>query len=152
MNEADGAVDMYRQLNKADREKNLLRSAILSLCIPGLFLVNACRKETPAEAKTETTTPTENVTEPARVVLRSSLAGSWYPADAEALGGQIEGFFQKAQVKPIENVIALILPHAGYRDYGAQNYQQKIQTNRYYWPESPCPDGRDAERAESDAL
>ena len=51
----------------------------------------------------------------AKAVLRSSLAeAGWYTADAEALSEQIEGFFQKAQVKPIDNVIALILPHAGY--------------------------------------
>ncbi|MHC4595957.1 MAG: AmmeMemoRadiSam system protein B [Planctomycetota bacterium] len=50
-----------------------------------------------------------------KAVLRSSLADAgWYTADAETLSEQIEGFFQKVQVKPIDNVIALILPHAGY--------------------------------------
>jgi AmmeMemoRadiSam system protein B/AmmeMemoRadiSam system protein A len=132
MNEADGAVDMNGQLNKADWEKNLLRSAILSICILGLFSVTACRKETPTEAKIATTTQKENVAEPARVVLRSSLAGSWYPADAEALGGQIESFFQKAQVKPIENVIALILPHAGYQYSGQTAIMGLKTTSRKY--------------------
>lgn len=47
-------------------------------------------------------------------VLRSSLAGSWYSADPEALNKQLDSFFQKADTKTIENVIALILPHAGY--------------------------------------
>jgi AmmeMemoRadiSam system protein B/AmmeMemoRadiSam system protein A len=50
---------------------------------------------------------------PAKVVLPSALAGSWYDADAEMLTKQLEGFFQKADVKPINDVIALILPHAG---------------------------------------
>ncbi len=50
-----------------------------------------------------------------KVVLRSLLAErGWYPADANALSRQIEGFFQKADVKQINNTIALILPHAGY--------------------------------------
>jgi len=50
-----------------------------------------------------------------KVVLRSLLAErGWYPADVNALNKQIEGFFQKANVEPINNVIALILPHAGY--------------------------------------
>jgi AmmeMemoRadiSam system protein B/AmmeMemoRadiSam system protein A len=57
-------------------------------------------------------------TELPKVVLRSSLAGTWYFDDAEALREQIESFFQKAQVKPVDNVIALILPHAGYRYSG----------------------------------
>jgi AmmeMemoRadiSam system protein B/AmmeMemoRadiSam system protein A len=62
-----------------------------------------------------------------KVVLRSRLAGAWYPADAEALSEQIEGFFQKAQVKPINNVIALILPHAGYA-YSGQNAVTGLKT------------------------
>jgi AmmeMemoRadiSam system protein B/AmmeMemoRadiSam system protein A len=49
-----------------------------------------------------------------KTVLRSSLAGSWYSADPEALNKQLDSFFQKADLKTIENVIALILPHAGY--------------------------------------
>ena len=56
---------------------------------------------------------------PRKVVQRSLLADrGWYSADAGALSEQIEGFFQKAQVKPINDVIALILPHAGYRYSG----------------------------------
>lgn len=47
-------------------------------------------------------------------VLRSSLAGSWYSADPEELNRQLDSFFQKTGMKTIENVIALILPHAGY--------------------------------------
>jgi len=52
--------------------------------------------------------------EPAVSVLRSALAGSWYPEDPETLRKQIAGFFEKAQAEPIENVVGLILPHAGY--------------------------------------
>lgn len=53
---------------------------------------------------------------PRKVVQRSLLAEiGWYSADAETLSEQIEGFFQKAQVEPVDNVIALILPHAGYQ-------------------------------------
>ncbi|MCP4261445.1 MAG: AmmeMemoRadiSam system protein B [Planctomycetes bacterium] len=50
-----------------------------------------------------------------KIVLRSSLAGSWYSADPEVLNKQLDSFFQKAGSKTIENAIALILPHAGYR-------------------------------------
>lgn len=57
-------------------------------------------------------------TERKKVVLRSQLAGSWYPADEQTLRNQIKGFFQKAETKLMDNVIALILPHAGYQYSG----------------------------------
>ena len=44
----------------------------------------------------------------AKVVFRSQLAGRWYPADTKTLSKQIESFFQKAEVKPINNFIAFI--------------------------------------------
>jgi hypothetical protein len=59
-------------------------------------------------------------------VLKSTLAGQWYPADADTLKKQIEGFFQKAEVKPKSDVIALILPHAGYQ-YSGQTAVYGIQ-------------------------
>ncbi|MGB2866778.1 MAG: AmmeMemoRadiSam system protein B [Sedimentisphaerales bacterium] len=59
--------------------------------------------------------PAETKPEPAKVVLHSSLAGSWYSNDPEALKKQFDTFFKKAQPETIEKVIALILPHAGYQ-------------------------------------
>jgi len=38
----------------------------------------------------------------------------WYAAEPNTLARQIDGFFQKADVKPSDDVIALISPHAGY--------------------------------------
>lgn len=49
------------------------------------------------------------------MVLRSSLAGSWYPADPNVLTVQFDDLFKKADANAIDNVIALILPHAGYQ-------------------------------------
>jgi len=51
---------------------------------------------------------------PTPSVLVSSLAGTWYTADADDLRKQIAGFFDKAQTPPKNDLIALILPHAGY--------------------------------------
>jgi len=51
-------------------------------------------------------------------VLVSRLAGSWYPGGRGELTEQLAGFFKKADVKPKNNVIALIMPHAGYRYSG----------------------------------
>jgi len=63
-----------------------------------------------------------------KVVLRSLLADrGWYPADANALNKQIEDFYKKAEVEPIEGVIALILPHAGYR-YSGQAAASGLKT------------------------
>jgi len=99
---------------KTSLKRNILVCVIVLLCICGLVLwiyipkaekIAVPEKEKPAKL--------------AKVVLRSSLAGRWYSADAEKLREEIAGFFQKAEVQPIGNIIALILPHAGYQ-YSAQ--------------------------------
>jgi len=53
--------------------------------------------------------------EPPRRVLRSSLAGKWYTADPVLLSSQIAGFLDDVEDEPLEDLCALILPHAGYR-------------------------------------
>jgi AmmeMemoRadiSam system protein B/AmmeMemoRadiSam system protein A len=75
----------------------------------------------------------ETFAQSSKVVFRSVLAErGWYPADANVLKKQIESFFQKADVKPIDNVIALILPHAGYA-YSGQTAASALKTiNRKY--------------------
>ena len=70
--------------------------------------------------------------EPAKMVLRSSLAGAWYSADADTLGRQFEGFSKRSDAKPIDNVIALILPHAGYRFSGPTAVSALKSTSRQY--------------------
>ncbi|MHC4461842.1 MAG: AmmeMemoRadiSam system protein B [Planctomycetota bacterium] len=103
---------MNRQYKKPSRRNILLVLATLFLCIFVPLFVKGCKKKTPIRAK---------------VVLRSALAGDWYASDAETLSKQIEGFFQKAKVKPINNVIALILPHAGY-DFSGQTAVLGLKT------------------------
>ena len=56
----------------------------------------------------------EVLAERPKSVLQSTLAGSWYPADPQILKKQLKGFFDSAEVSPRNDVIALILPHAGY--------------------------------------
>jgi MEMO1 family protein len=109
---------MDKQSDKSDRLRGLPISPILIVCVFGLLLAEACRKETSTNTATAASTETEKRAEPAANVLRSSLAGTWYPADAAALRNQLEGFFQKAKVQPLDNVVALILPHAGYQYSG----------------------------------
>ncbi len=124
-------------MDKQYRRKKLLPLLIVSVCVLGL-LADGCKKETPAPTNTATAAPVGGslkgeafgdgndvnhhpqavLGDATRLVLRSSLAGTWYPADAAALRKQIEGFFQKATVQPMNNVAALILPHAGYQYSG----------------------------------
>jgi hypothetical protein len=56
--------------------------------------------------------------EPNSVVIQSTIAGSWYPADANGLKNQIYQMFQKADGPTKADIIALILPHAGYQYSG----------------------------------
>ena len=57
--------------------------------------------------------------ESGKVVLRAAFAGSWYSNDAGKLTKQFEGFFENCDQQRKGDVIALILPHAGY-DWSGQ--------------------------------
>ncbi len=104
---------MDKQIKKIP--KLLFWLVLLLLCVTVLISCKAPAPK-PAVAVKEVAKPPEEkvVKPPEKVVLRSTLAGSWYPADAEGLNRQIAGFFEKVDVKPMNNIIAMILPHAGY--------------------------------------
>jgi len=125
-NKANGADDMDKKLKKWLVRTFLLALVIVMLSIATILLWKAYISETPPTGEIIPLKKEEPAELP-KIVLRSSLAGTWYSADAGALSEQIEGFFQKAQVKPINNVIALILPHAGYR-YSGQTAVYGLKT------------------------
>ena len=102
---------MGGQSKKISPQKFLLAFGIVVLCVLGILFWKT-RAPKPIAPIKEVAGP------PKKVVLRSTLAGSWYPADTEGLNRQIEGVFGKAEVEPINNVIAFILPHAGYQFSG----------------------------------
>lgn len=54
----------------------------------------------------------------AKKVFNSPLAGMWYDANASRLKGEIDGYLAAADPAPLEQVQALVLPHAGYRYSG----------------------------------
>jgi AmmeMemoRadiSam system protein B/AmmeMemoRadiSam system protein A len=125
---------MNKAFGKLNIRKILPYSIIMLLCIFGLLLTGSCEKETPTPAKTTTEIPKEEtMPESAKTVLHSSLAEmGWYTADPNTLRGQIDNLFNNAQTEPIENVVALILPHAGYR-YSGQTAVTGLKTlNKKY--------------------
>jgi len=117
---------MNRQLKKGGRRKRL-HLPVLCVCAFVLLLVSVCKKETPAPSNAAATVSPEKPAEPAKNVLRSSLAGTWYTADADELGKQINEFFEKSSVELINNTAALILPHAGYQ-YSGQTAAMGLKT------------------------
>lgn len=120
---------MGRQFGKPFAKKVVLLSAAVLLVVVGLLL-RKTYKPKPVSVVEEAAKP-ERI-EPvklAKSVLHSSLAGRWYPADAKTLGEQIGGFFRKADVEPVEDVIALILPHAGYQ-YSGQTAAFGLKTTK----------------------
>jgi MEMO1 family protein len=50
--------------------------------------------------------------------LNSRFAGSWYSGSETALKKELKGYLNKVKIKKYSNVIALMLPHAGYRYSG----------------------------------
>lgn len=51
-------------------------------------------------------------------VLESKLAGTWYPADPQELGAELNEYIESVSQEPLGDVMALLLPHAGYRYSG----------------------------------
>jgi AmmeMemoRadiSam system protein B/AmmeMemoRadiSam system protein A len=51
-------------------------------------------------------------------VLKSGLAGTWYTGSKEHLCREIDAFLEEVDPQPVPDVMALLLPHAGYRYSG----------------------------------
>ncbi len=112
--------------------KHLFKLPALCVCVFALLLVSVCKKETPAPSNAAATVSQEKPAKPAKNVLRASLAGTWYSSNPGELKKQFDAFFEKAQPEKIENIIALILPHAGYRWSGqTAAYGLKTTTKKY---------------------
>lgn len=66
-------------------------------------------------------------------VLKSELAGTWYTDDPQHLAREVDSYLEAADPKPVEDLIALLLPHAGYRYSGmvAAHGVKLLQNRRY---------------------
>jgi len=116
---------MQKPIKESSYQGGLVRVLVLSLCICGLFAGNACRKKNPSSD--------QEVKSEVKNVLRSQLAEmGWYPSDPNALDRQINDLFQKAEAQTIDNVIGLILPHAGYAYSGRTAAAGLKTTNKPY--------------------
>jgi len=113
---------------------------VFAACLATTFC-QGCKKQASPVVKTKTSQTNENETdlkekqkieEPPKVVIKSGIAGSWYPDDAKILTEQLGQIFQKAETKPIDNVIALILPHAGYQFSGQTAVSALKTINKEY--------------------
>ena len=96
----------------------ILSCVILMIVLVGIIAVSLRKIHAPKEI----------FAKPGKVVLRSLLAErGWYPADSNELKRQIESFFQKVDAKPMTNVVAFVLPHAGYA-YSGQTAASALKT------------------------
>jgi len=134
---------MNKQIRSPSSKRHLSCFILMLMVIFSVLLIQGCSRKTPDLAK-ETPNATNTIAEPKeaavpnkkaepqepkppKIVLNSSLPGRWYTADARKLTEQINGFFDQAQVQHVNDVIALILPHAGYR-YSGQTAASALKT------------------------
>jgi AmmeMemoRadiSam system protein B/AmmeMemoRadiSam system protein A len=104
---------------------------VLILLVGGLFLCEwRLRQVAPLHAQSaqvDKVAPEKSV-HLSKAILTSPLGQmGWHPADPNVLASQIDGFFQKADVQPADDVIALVSPHAGYA-YSGQTAAFGVKT------------------------
>ena len=124
---------MDSQPNQISRRKVLLGLGILLLVVLAIVLWKAGVPTLSAEIKDTPTSRKEESTKPTKIVHRSIIGElGWYSPDAKILNKQFSGFFENAEVKPLDDVIAMILPHAGYRFSGQTAVRALKTTDKEY--------------------
>ena len=126
---------MKREPNKKTRMKALIGlGIILTGALALLIWKTAIPAISPEGApKTAEATETTEPASPPKVVHRSIISErGWYTSDSEALRKEIAGYYQKAEVEPISDVVAMILPHAGYRYSGEIAVRALKTTDKKY--------------------
>ncbi|MFA5553359.1 MAG: AmmeMemoRadiSam system protein B [Phycisphaerae bacterium] len=80
-----------------------------------LFTIACDKKESPQPEQEPQVQQIQQPIPEKKIVLNSPLADiGWHEKDPVSLKSQIQRFFDRAQVEPVDNPIALIQPHAGY--------------------------------------
>ena len=99
----------------------------------GLVLLAAGCSRGESSIQSSDTDAVVRPTPPAKKLLVSRLAGSWYPGDAAALRRRLEDFFSRTEDQHLGEVRALVLPHAGYRFSGETAAWGVRQAMRHKW-------------------
>jgi AmmeMemoRadiSam system protein B/AmmeMemoRadiSam system protein A len=131
---------MEREPNQKIRMKALIGLGIILTGVLAILLwktgvLSISPEGTPsaAEAKETTEPAKKEPASPPKVVHRSIISErGWYTSDAEALRKEIAGYYEKAKVNLISDVIAMILPHAGYRFSGKIAVRALKTTDKKY--------------------
>ena len=124
---------MDSQPNQISRRKVLLGLGILLLVVLAIVLWKVGIPTLSAETKDTPTSRKEESTKPTKIVHRSIIGElGWYRPDAKILNKQFSDFFENAVVKPLDDVIAMILPHAGYRFSGQTAIRALKTTDKEY--------------------
>lgn len=98
-------------------KKNVQRVVLGMALGIGVSTTTSCGREV-TTMQTEHTDQTKHAA-PEKDVLCSALAGTWYSDDGVGLRREIEGYLDQVKVERKPDVMALILPHAGYRYSGS---------------------------------
>lgn len=85
-----------------------IRFVIIIAVMPLTLLLIACGGEKSERVVVEKETEVE------LVIRHPAHAGKFYPGDAEELKAMVEDFLMEAKSEPLEGVIAITTPHAGY--------------------------------------
>ncbi|MHC4640781.1 MAG: AmmeMemoRadiSam system protein B [Planctomycetota bacterium] len=118
---------------KKFRMKVLFGSGIVLLGVLAILLWKTGNSATSVEAKETASSKKKDSASLSKIVHRSIISErGWYTSDAEALNKEIAGYYQKAEVKPISNVMAMVLPHAGYR-FSGQIAVRALKTANNTW-------------------
>ncbi|RMF54982.1 AmmeMemoRadiSam system protein B [Candidatus Woesearchaeota archaeon] len=75
------------------------------------------------------------VVEEKKVVRESAIAGSWYPNSEEEINKTLSNYFNNVEDAGLENIKAIIVPHAGWRFSGrvaAAAFKQLVQHKKDY--------------------
>ena len=94
----------------------------LSLFLLVIVVSPACSKQDPQQKAEQNPTSV-----PKKIIQPCTLAGTWYPAEPEELNKQLSEYLSRADITPQNDVMALILPHAGYQ-YSAQTAAYGIKS------------------------
>ncbi len=91
--------------------------------------IGSCKRTSPEQPAVAQVVAVEDkgAASPVKAVMKSTLAGTWYVADPAALRAEIAGYFEQAQADARDDIIGLILPHAGYR-YSARTAAHAVKS------------------------